>query len=110
MIDSKQTTVGFKVDGLTKKEIARTAAELGVDVSTYLRDGILGEHEKIKRLSNVPDELVIDEEDLETALKIVQYLKGRHPKHSTSKILLGALKIAAQNETLFVSNKLKNHL
>lgn len=110
MIDSKQVTIGFKVAALKKKEITQTAADLEMDVSTYLREGILGTHEKVARLSHIPDELVFDTEDIETALKVVQYLKGRHPKQSTSKILLGALKIAAQNETRIASNKLKNHL
>ena len=109
MLDSKQITVGFKVAALKKKEIAQTAADLGMDVSTYLREGILGEHEKVARLSHVPDELVFDTEDIETALKVVQYLKGKHPKQSASKIILAALKLSAENETLFVSNKIKNH-
>ena len=110
MIDSKQITVGFKVPALKKKEIDRTAAELGVDVSTYLRDGILGDHEKIKRLSNVPDELVFAPEDIEAALETIQYLQSRHPKASSSQILLGALKLAAQNETRIASSKLIKHL
>jgi len=110
MIDSKQTTVGFKVAAFKKREIEQTAADLGMDVSTYLRDGIMGMHEKITRLSHIPDELVVNSEEIESALKAILYLKRKHPKKSTSKILLGALKIAAQNETRIASNKLKNHL
>lgn len=110
MIDSKQTTVGFKVAALKKREIEQTAADLGIDVSTYLRDYLLASHEKVNRLSVVPDELVFNESEIEESLKIVNYLKKLNPKYTTSKIMLAALKIAVKNESRIVSNKIKNNI
>ena len=100
MIDSKQFTVGFKVSAFKKKEIEQTAADLGIDVSTYLRDRILAQHEKVNRLSIVPDELVFNETEIEEALRAIKYLKKKHPKVSTSKLMQAALKLAVQNLSL----------
>ena len=110
MIDSKQTTVGFKVAALTKKEIEQTAADLGIDVSTYLRDRLLARHESVARLSKMPDELVFHEDEIEVALRAIKFLKKRHPKHSTSILMLAALKLAVKNESRVVSNKIKKHI
>ena len=110
MIDSKQTTVGFKVAALKKKEIEQTAADLGIDVSTYLRDYLLAGHQKVNRLSAVPDELIFNESEIGEALKIINYLKKLNPKYSNSKIMLAALKIAVENESRFISNKIKNNI
>lgn len=110
MIDSKQVTIGFKVSAFKKKEIEQTAADLGVDVSTYLRDGILAQHEKVARLSRLPDELIFHESEIEEALKLVCRLKKEYPKCSTSKLLEGALAVALENESRIVSFKIKNYI
>lgn len=110
MNDSKQVVIGFKVSALKKKKIEQTAADLGVDVSTYLRDRILPRHEKVARLTKVPNELVIEEGEIEMALKAVRYLKRRHPKVSTSKLLNAALNLAVENESRIISNKIQNHI
>ena len=110
MLDSKQTTVGFKVAALKKREIEQTAADLGIDVSTYLRDRILAQHESVTRLSKVPDELVFHEDEIEVALRAIKYLKKKHPKHSTSKLMLAALKLVVKNESRIISNKIKKHI
>lgn len=110
MLDSKQVTIGFKVAVLKKREIEQTAADLGIDVSTYLRDRLLAQHESVTRLSKVPDELVFDGDEIEVALRAIRFLKKKHPKYSTSKLMLAVLKIAVKNESRIVSSKIKNHI
>lgn len=85
MLDSKQTTVGFKVSALKKREIEQVAADLGIDVSTYLRDQILYQHERVKRLSRVPDELVFEESEIEYSLKAIRYFSELYPQYTTSQ-------------------------
>lgn len=108
--DFKQVTVGFKVTALQKREIEAAAKRVGVDVSTYLRDMLLGGHEKVRRFTNVPDELVIHRQYPERVSSDLAVLKSKHKKHSCSGIIAASLKVAAENEKRLVSNKIKNYL
>lgn len=106
----KQVTVGFKVSVDQKKEIEAAARRLGVDVSTYLREILMGQHSKVKRFTAVPDALVIDQEYIPTMTEQLKRLWSKHSSHTVSEIIHAALALALENEDRVVSNKIKKYL
>lgn len=106
----KAVTIGCKVSPEEKRQVEQIATNLGMDKSGYMRARLFQEHQKMQQLSALPHDLVIAPEYADAIFNLMQKLKEKHPNQRTSAILQGALSLALENESRYVSNKLKNYL
>lgn len=109
-METQQVTVGFKVPAKHKKKIEKAARKMDLDVSAYMRALLYRDHEKVNRLRDMPDRLIIDEALIPEVVERLEALKARYENASYSEIILAALRVGEENEHRLISNKIGDHL